>query len=105
MADLERLERIVFLEHSGRDDTIYNVAWGTCEEDEAVIERTWRALHNRLIAANPVRYGRVQGGWYRPDATPAELRELGAPPEVLLWMAKNPGTVLVVAMVEIPPRG
>ena len=92
------------LKHSGRRDTLYNVTFGACDNDAAVITDTWQRLHDILIAGNPVRLGPVQGGWYRVDATRAELEELEVPADVLDFVAANPGTVVVVAMVEIPAR-
>lgn len=91
-------------EHSGRADAIYNVTFGACDNDEAVITETWQRLHDILIVGNPVRLGPVQGGWYKPESAWAELEALGVPPDVLDFMAANPGTVAVVAMVEIPAR-
>ena len=90
--------------HSGDPSSIYNVTFGACDNVEAVITDTWGRLHDILIDGNPVRLGPVQGGYYKPDASRAELEKLGTPPDVLDFVAANPGTVVVVAMVEIPPR-
>lgn len=92
------------LEYSGRPDAIWNVTFGACDDDEAVITDTWQRLHDILIAGNPVRLGPVQGGWYKPEVSRAELEALGTPADVLDFQAAHPGTVVVVAMVEIPAR-
>lgn len=105
MSEIVVLDRTTPLETSGRDDTIFRVAFAACDDDTEVITDVWRMLHDRLIASEPVRYGRVQGWWYRADASRSELEEAGVTGDVLEFIAGNPGTVAVVAMVEVPARG
>jgi hypothetical protein len=104
MSDIEILPASGHLRDSGTPGSLYNVTFGACENDEAVITATWGRLHDILIAGNPVRLGPVQGGWYKAESTRTELEALGVPADVLDFMARAPGTVAVVAMVEIPPR-
>lgn len=86
----------------------FSVLWAACEPSPAGFHTADRALHDRLIAAHPVRFGAVQSVAYPASMLEEKLAIAKVPPDdagpvrMRQVFLEHPDWWLVITMVEVP---
>ena len=83
------------------------VEFAACGDDQASRDEVFRQVHDDLIAHCPRRFGPVVVSWYAASAAPEQLRIAGlehdpAAQDLLDWLRRHEGSLLVLGMVEVP---